>query len=437
VAAAVPQWVVVRALLKFVCPAAFSVFVGFLLNVSASYLNPDYAPRFVRWGWWIVLLAFAAYTARSFGLWRRLLSWSPRSSSRAATILRTAVVSATCLAYAVLAYLGINALWNQIGAKATERLKVQGSTAVAGPTPAAPPGLKEPGTYSSSGASASGSKRHSEGPSPDPKAASRAPAAVGSDMSNEQLKDSALALSRRIRAVQEELNNNIFRATSRPSATPQEIGQNEVEILNRAESQFGPLRAEAQNVIFHLRNRVPPPQPFPSELVRFCLSGRCAGPSPFSGVADYVDQLAYLVPDSRQSGATSPDRFSRDAYIDDKGRRIVVELTNNLATLYHVGYHLWMETGMWLVVDGKATFSTDRRVEDSDQDKQRDRLNHGDVLLLSATVPDAAVAKSDRLVIEVSFTESQLSQSGLPQRFCYAIQHNEKQLTGISSHVCD
>ena len=49
-----------------------------------------------------------------------------------------------------------------------------------------------------------------------------------------------------------------------------------------------------------LQNRVPPPQPIPSELVSIVLStGPLAGPNPVGAVADYIDQLADLLPVTR------------------------------------------------------------------------------------------------------------------------------------------
>ena len=140
-----------------------------------------------------------------------------------------------------------------------------------------------------------------------------------SDYSNAQIKDSAMALARRMRQLQQECNAaegqtiaNIQRSIrSSPDTTEDKDGSRQREAMTRlmqqehendssCETRFGPLRAESRNLIFHLTNRVPAPQPLPSEIVTICLStGPCAGPNPYEAVADYIEQLANLVPVKR------------------------------------------------------------------------------------------------------------------------------------------
>lgn len=139
--------------------------------------------------------------------------------------------------------------------------------------------------------------------------------ALSSQYTNEQIKDSALALARRMRQLQTEVNseqNRIFAVLQQRTAnlpkgkkaiekwnqeTMASTTRKEAELADMTASRFGPLKAEANNLIFHMLNRIPPPQPIPSELVRICLStGPCAGPNPIANVADYIDQLAVLVP---------------------------------------------------------------------------------------------------------------------------------------------
>lgn len=138
--------------------------------------------------------------------------------------------------------------------------------------------------------------------------------------SNAQIKDSALALARRIRELQHEEDTQQSAAffsfvqaeRDASKASPKAevlrkqeeaealLQKRETDIGISADTRFGPLRAESRNLIIHLENRVPAPQPLPSELVEICLSsGPCAGPSPYEAVADYIEQLADLVPVNR------------------------------------------------------------------------------------------------------------------------------------------
>ncbi len=140
-----------------------------------------------------------------------------------------------------------------------------------------------------------------------------------SGYTNAQIKDSALALARRMRQLQREQNRKqsqllldfqqqLANSPKHKKALVEEWNRQQqaemtkrmMEIDSETETRFGPLRAEARTIIFHLNNRVPAPEPIPSVLVSIALStGPLAGPDPISNVADYIEQLAQLVPVSR------------------------------------------------------------------------------------------------------------------------------------------
>jgi len=133
-----------------------------------------------------------------------------------------------------------------------------------------------------------------------------------SQYTNEQIKDSAMALSRRLREFQRQMNDDDSRASDlwmkRMAAGSKKKKKQEeaMEAMRRDreklraqhEQSFGPLRAESKNIIFHLSNRVPAPQPIPNPLLKFALFNG-AGPNPAYVIADYIDQLALLVPVKR------------------------------------------------------------------------------------------------------------------------------------------
>jgi hypothetical protein len=141
-----------------------------------------------------------------------------------------------------------------------------------------------------------------------------------SDLSNAQVKDGAQDLARRLRDLQQQMNQESGQNSTRLFAemtTAQQIKNKTAradaitkaqakymsltsEQSSKNDARFGQLRAESRNVINLLQNRVPPPQPLPSELVGIILAGGpLAGPNPVGSVADYIDQLADLVPVNR------------------------------------------------------------------------------------------------------------------------------------------
>jgi|SRR5271165_985253 len=150
--------------------------------------------------------------------------------------------------------------------------------------------------------------------SPTPNKASSPHSGAVSDLSNAQVLDGARDLTRRLRQFQQESNQESYKLTGKftRQMTAQDMTKEQAEDVQREmvlelgklhdknEARFGPLRAESRNIINMLQNRVPQPQPMPSELVSIALStGPLAGPNPVGAVADYIDQLADLLPVKR------------------------------------------------------------------------------------------------------------------------------------------
>jgi hypothetical protein len=121
-----------------------------------------------------------------------------------------------------------------------------------------------------------------------------------SDYSNGEIKDSAKDLTHRLRALQRQFDAEDSQFYSQLRVDPAFITKSD-ELHSKHLGEFGPLRAEANNLVPHLLNRVPPPQPRASALVEAELGGASlVGVEPVDQVADYIDQLSGLVPVSRR-----------------------------------------------------------------------------------------------------------------------------------------
>jgi Leucine-rich repeat (LRR) protein len=103
-----------RAFIKIVGLALASTTVGLLLNMSASEIDPAYAPYVVRWGWFIVVCGFTGYVANLAGAHTKLsVSWIQTGSR---PLWPAAALAAAC-GYLGGVYWGVNALWDKIAIK--------------------------------------------------------------------------------------------------------------------------------------------------------------------------------------------------------------------------------------------------------------------------------------------------------------------------------
>lgn len=146
-----------------------------------------------------------------------------------------------------------------------------------------------------------------------PKWKPNAEAGAVSNFSNAQVVDGAHDLSRRLRQLDQQQSKKVNTITDRLmrqimsngsdqkviEETQREMTKQINDVSLETEGLFGPLRAESRNMVNLLQNRVPEPQPRPIEIVQVALSMNLAGPDPIGQVADYIDQLANLVPVKR------------------------------------------------------------------------------------------------------------------------------------------
>src|ERR1700684_1115128 len=101
-----------RLFLKLLGLSIAAAALGFVLNVSANFLNPTYVPTVVRWGWFVTLCVFIGCAANQAGIQRKIaVSWI-QTASRLLWIL--------CAVFIAVIFLGaihwsVNALWDKIG----------------------------------------------------------------------------------------------------------------------------------------------------------------------------------------------------------------------------------------------------------------------------------------------------------------------------------
>jgi hypothetical protein len=137
-----------------------------------------------------------------------------------------------------------------------------------------------------------------------------------SNLSNAQVKDAAHALTQKLRQLQQQMSqesealySNLDNLAQAPITTPDiessmmsvagEGRRKLAEFSAKNETRFGQVREDCINMVGLLQDRTPQPLPMPNETVSKALFGSLTGSNPVGEVADYIDQLANLVPVNR------------------------------------------------------------------------------------------------------------------------------------------
>jgi hypothetical protein len=134
-----------------------------------------------------------------------------------------------------------------------------------------------------------------------------------SNLSNAQVKDAAHALTQKLHQLQQQMSQEseaLYAKLAQAPITTPDIetsmissaaeGRRELaELSVKNETRFGQVRGDCINTIGLLQDRTPQPLPIPNETVSKALFGSLTGSNPVGEVADYIDQLANLVPVNR------------------------------------------------------------------------------------------------------------------------------------------
>lgn len=103
-----PKW------LKVALAAVLSIFLGWLVNISAAEIDPRFAPHIVRWCWLFVLCGSSAYVVHLSPLRATVsASWHEARGRRRAALLSVALLSV--IVFVVCIYASVNTFWDKFG----------------------------------------------------------------------------------------------------------------------------------------------------------------------------------------------------------------------------------------------------------------------------------------------------------------------------------